>query len=119
MMPVLVALPALPEIVVWSPVLVPLEVPEPEGAPTMAAVIPETVPVKVGEASGAKAVERKALEPRAPVTVFKLAMVAVRPVRLVAVAALPVVDPELPVTLPEIGLVTVSPVSVPTDVIFV
>ena len=59
------------------------------------------------------------MEPKAPVKVFKLAMVAVRPVKLVAVAALPVVDPELPVTLPEIGLVTVSPVSVPTDVIFV
>ena len=39
--------------VVSSPVLVPVEFPEPAGAPTIAAVMPETVPVKVGEASGA------------------------------------------------------------------
>ena len=99
--------------------MVPVEFPEPEGAPTIVAVIPPTVPVKIGEASGAKAVERNALEPSPAVTVFKLAIVAVRPVKLVAVAALPVVEPELPVTLPEIGLVTVSPVKVPTLVIFV
>jgi hypothetical protein len=74
---------------VWSPVLVPEEVPEPDGAPTMAAVIPPTVPVKVGELSGAKAVERKALEPRGLIIVFKFEIVAVRPVRFVAVAALP------------------------------
>jgi hypothetical protein len=54
-------------------VLVPEEVPEPDGAPTIAAVIPETVPVKVGELSGAKAVERKALEPNIPpVPIFKV-----------------------------------------------
>ena len=34
-----------------SPVLEPEEVPEPDGAPTMAAVMPPTVPVNVGEAS--------------------------------------------------------------------
>ena len=85
----------------------------------MLAVIPPTVPVKVGEASGAKAVERNAFEPRTPVTEFRFAIVEVRPVKLVAVAALPVVLPELPVTLPAIGLVTVSPVKVPTLVIFV
>lgn len=51
--PVVVALPAFPEMVVWSPVFVPLLVPLPEGAPTMLAVIPETVPVKVGEARSA------------------------------------------------------------------
>jgi hypothetical protein len=34
--------------------------------------------------------------------------------KVVAVAALPVVEPELPVTLPTMGLVTVRFVSVPT-----
>jgi len=105
----LVANPEYREFTALSPVLVPVEVPEPDGAPTIAAVIPETVPVNVGEASGAKAVLRKALEPRAPVRVFKFAIVAVSPVRLVAVEALPVM-------LPVIGLVTVRLVSVPTEV---
>ncbi len=50
----------------------PVDVPEPDGAPTMLAVIPPTVPVKVGEAIGAKVVLVKALVPRAPVTVFRL-----------------------------------------------
>ena len=36
--------------IVWSPVLEPVEVPLPEGAQTMVAVIPPTVPVNVGEA---------------------------------------------------------------------
>ena len=61
-----VAVPAFPEIVVWSPVFVPDDVPEPDGAPTIAAVIPETVPVNVGEAIGAKAVEVNALVPSVP-----------------------------------------------------
>jgi len=38
---------------VWSPVLVPVDVPDPVGAPTIAALIPLTVPVNVGDANGA------------------------------------------------------------------
>ena len=111
-----VASPEYRELTALSPVLVPEEVPEPDGAPTILAVMPETVPVKVGELIGAKATLEKALEPSGLVRVFRLEMVAVRPVRFVAVAALPVVLPELPVTLPEIGLVTVRLVKVPTEV---
>jgi hypothetical protein len=47
--------------------------------------------VKIGELSGAKAVERKAFVPSAPVTVFKSEIEAVKPVRFVAVPALPIV----------------------------
>lgn len=61
-----VAVPAFPVTEVWSPVLLPEDVPEPDGAPTMAAVIPPTIPVKVGELSGAKAVLVKALAPNVP-----------------------------------------------------
>lgn len=40
--------PDEPDTDVWSPVFVPVDVPEPEGAPTIVAVIPDTVPVNVG-----------------------------------------------------------------------
>ena len=101
-----VAVPAFPEIVVWSPVFVPVDVPEPDGAPTIAAVIPETVPVNVGEASGANAVDVNAfvpsvppvpmfnVEPSVPASVKILFTVKLFPdakVRPVTVAALPVV----------------------------
>ena len=65
----------------------PVLVPEPDGAPTIAAVIPETVPVKVGEAIGAKAVLVKALDPKIPVTELRFEMLAVSPAKVVAVVA--------------------------------
>lgn len=45
--------PVIPTMEVWSPVFVPELVPLQDGAPTINAVIPLTVQVNVGEASGA------------------------------------------------------------------